>query len=103
VLESIKISVKMPMVLQMDNKGAKDLINSWSVGGRTCHIDVRYLFLREEKEKNMVKTEWISSKSNPSDLFTENVSIDLFKKHSLVFGENLARKSEAKKLIRAYQ
>ena len=35
VLESIKISVKFPMVLQMDNKGAKDLINNWSVGGRT--------------------------------------------------------------------
>jgi hypothetical protein len=28
VLESIKISVKLPMVLQMDNKGAKDLINN---------------------------------------------------------------------------
>jgi hypothetical protein len=35
VLESIKISVRMPMILQMDNKGAKDLINNWSVGGWT--------------------------------------------------------------------
>jgi hypothetical protein len=87
VLESIKISVKMPMVLRMDNKGAKDLINNWSVGGRTRHIDVPYLFLRETKEKNMVKIEWISSKSNPSDLFTKNLSIDLFKKNSLVFGK----------------
>jgi hypothetical protein len=35
----------------------------------------------------MVKIEWILSKSNPSDLFTKNLSIDLFKKHSLVFGK----------------
>jgi hypothetical protein len=33
----------------------------------------------------MVKIEWILSKSNPSDLFTKNLSIDLFKKHSSVF------------------
>jgi hypothetical protein len=77
----------MPMVLQMDNKGAKDLINNWSVGGRTRHINVCYLFLCEAKERNMFKIEWISSKSNPSDLFTKNLSIDLFKKLSSVFGE----------------
>jgi hypothetical protein len=72
VLESIKISVKMPMILRMDNKGAKDLINNWSFGGRTRHIDVRYLFLREAKERNMVKIEWILSQNNPNDLFTKN-------------------------------
>jgi hypothetical protein len=58
VLESIKISVKLLMVLQMDNKDAKDLINNWSVGGWTRHIDVCYLFLREAKEKNMVKIDF---------------------------------------------
>jgi hypothetical protein len=89
VLESIKISVKMPMILRMDNKGAKDLINNWSVGGRTRHINVHYLFLCEAKEKNMVKIEWISSQNNPSDLFTKNLSIELFKKHSSVFGDKL--------------
>jgi hypothetical protein len=72
-------------VLKMDNKGANDLINNWSIGGRTRHIHVCYLFLREAKEKNMVRIEWILSKNNPSDLITKNLSIDLFKKHSLVF------------------
>jgi hypothetical protein len=49
VLKSIKINVKMPMILRMDNKRAKDLINNWSVGGRTRHIDVCYLFLWKDK------------------------------------------------------
>jgi hypothetical protein len=89
VLALIKISVKMPMILRMDNKGAKDLINNWSVGGRTCHINVHYLFLHKAKERNMMKIEWILSQSNPSDLFTKNLSIDLFKKHSSAFGEKL--------------
>jgi hypothetical protein len=51
VLKSIKISVEMPMVLQMDNKGAKDLINNWSVGGWTCHIDVRYPFFAKRRRR----------------------------------------------------
>jgi hypothetical protein len=40
VLESLGLQVETPMVLQMDDKKAVDLINSFSIGGRTCHIDV---------------------------------------------------------------
>ena len=35
VLESIDLQVKKPMALEMDNKGAVDLANNWSIGGRT--------------------------------------------------------------------
>jgi len=38
-LESIGLSVQLPILLEMDNKGAVDLANNWSVGGRTCHVD----------------------------------------------------------------
>ena len=41
VLESIGLKVELPMMLYVDNKGAKDLMNNWSVGGRTRHVDVR--------------------------------------------------------------
>ena len=42
LMESIGLTVKKPMILTVDNKGAKDLANNWSVGGQTWHIDVRY-------------------------------------------------------------
>ena len=35
LLESIGLKVRKPMMLTVDNKGAKDLANNWSVGGRT--------------------------------------------------------------------
>jgi hypothetical protein len=44
LLESIGLKVQLPMILEMDNKGAVDLINSFSVGGRTRHIDVKQCF-----------------------------------------------------------
>lgn len=36
--ESVGLQVEMPMVLEMDNKGAVDMANNWSAGGRTHHI-----------------------------------------------------------------
>jgi hypothetical protein len=53
VVKLIKIKVKLPIVLQMDNKGTKDSVSNWSEGGRTRHIDVCYLFFHEAKERRL--------------------------------------------------
>jgi hypothetical protein len=45
LLESMELEVELPMILEMDNSGAVDIANSWSVGDRTRHIDVRNYFL----------------------------------------------------------
>ena len=39
-IESLGLKVEKPMILQADNKGAVDLANNWSIGGRTWHIEV---------------------------------------------------------------
>ena len=54
LLESIGLSVELPMLLEIDNKGAVDLANNWSVGGRTRHVDVRNHFLRELKDEGLM-------------------------------------------------
>jgi hypothetical protein len=81
VLESMGLKVELPMVLEMDNKGAVDLANNWSVGGRTRHIETRQLFLRNLKEDGVMKIKWISGESNEADLFTKNLPGPLFNKH----------------------
>ena len=50
LLESLRLRVKLPMVLEMETQGAVYLANNWSIGGRTRHIDVKSVFLRELKE-----------------------------------------------------
>jgi hypothetical protein len=40
VLESMGLKVKLPMCLEIDNKGAADLANNWSIGCYTRHVDV---------------------------------------------------------------
>ena len=85
ILESVGLQVELPMVLHVDNKGAKDLVNSWSVGGRTRHMDVRYHFLRELKETNIVRVQWVSTHENCTDMFTKNLPGPVFKQHTKVF------------------
>lgn len=69
------------MQLQVDNKGAKDLCNNWSVGGRTRHIQVKQYFLRELKEAGILEVTWTSGEDMTSDIFTKNVTGPIFEKH----------------------
>ena len=87
-LESIGLRVELPMVLEMDNRGAIDLINSFSVGGRTRHIAVKQCFLQELKEAKVLVVKWIAGSENEADIFTKNLDGPLFKRYAeLLLGE----------------
>jgi hypothetical protein len=79
LFESMGLKVKKPMVLEIDNKGAKDLAHNWSIGGRTRHITTKINFLRELKEQGILIIRWIPTKTNTSDLFTKNLNGPDFK------------------------
>ncbi len=72
-LESIGLKVELPMVLEMDNRGAIDLINSFCVEGCTRHIDVKQCFLQELKEAQVLVVKWIAGSENEADMFTKNL------------------------------
>jgi hypothetical protein len=85
VLESVGLKVKKPMILEVDNKGAKDLTHNWSVGGRTRHVNVREWFLRDLKEEGVILVKWIAGDDNSADLFTKNLAGPLFEKHARAY------------------
>jgi hypothetical protein len=89
LLESIGSKVQLPMILEMDNKGALDLINSFSIGGRTHHMDVKLCFLRELKEAKQLNVDWIPGSENNPDMFTKNLDGPIFKKYvEMLLGEH---------------
>jgi hypothetical protein len=79
------LKVKKPMILNVDNKGAKDLCDNWSVGGRTRHVEVKQMFLRELKESKVIDTNWIPGEEMQSDIYTKNLAGPLFEKHGSKF------------------
>ena len=96
VLRTIGLEVELPMVLEMDNKGAVDLIHNWSVGGRTRHIDVRQCYLRELKEDGTVIVKWLSGDTNDSDMHTKNLGETLFEKFVPVYTGGVDKYSTVK-------
>ena len=49
IMESLELKVKLSIILEVDNKGTVDLINNWSVGVITIHVETCQLFLRGMK------------------------------------------------------
>eukprot|EP00956_Cyclotella_meneghiniana_P017441 scaffold28424_cov41-Cyclotella_meneghiniana.AAC.1 len=80
------LKVKLPMVLEMDNKGAVDLANNYSVGGRTRHVDARFFYLRELKEEEgLMVIKHVPGIENDADIFTKNVDAQTFERHLPAF------------------
>ena len=45
IRKSLGLKVKLPMLAIIDNGGVVGIGNKWSVGGRTCHVEVKQNFL----------------------------------------------------------
>ena len=89
LLESLEFEVKLPMVLDMDNFGAVNIANSWSVGGRTHHVDVRNYFLQELKDQGLLVIKHIAGEKNDADILTKNMTSAVFERHvPLYFGKD---------------
>ena len=63
------------------------MAENWSTTGKTKHIDVRLHYLREMIEQGMIQIKFVKSEWNVSDIFTKNLSENLFQQHAetLVF------------------
>jgi hypothetical protein len=85
ILNSIGLNVRRLMILYVDNKGAKDLADNWSAGGRTRHIETKQYFLRELKEDGILRVQWKKGTDNCADLFMKNLAGPAFEKHSSKF------------------
>ena len=80
ILEFLKVNVKLPVKVMVDNKGAIFLSEN-PVVKRTKHIDTRYHIIREHIENGIVTVQFISSDENISDIFTKNTSENIYEKH----------------------
>ena len=81
LIESMVLKVELPMILEVDNSGAVDLANNWSVGGRMRHINVKNYFLHEVKDQGILVVKHIAGDSNDADIFTKNTTTGVFERN----------------------
>ena len=82
ILESIGFNVDYPMMVEVDNTGAIYLGLNRSTSQRTKHIDIRYHYVREFIDEGIVKVVFVSTKMNDADIFTKNVTSEIFSRVS---------------------
>ena len=80
-MESMGLKVKLPMLVECDNKGAVDLVNGYQVGAGTKHIDIRNFFVRDLKDEGIIAVRWIPTDENESDIYTKNAKKATYLKH----------------------
>jgi hypothetical protein len=81
ILRSMGISVKLPVIVGVDNIGAIFMTENVYTNSRTKHVDVRYHFVREFVEEVFVKIVFVRSEHNTSDGFTKNMTGDIYDAH----------------------
>jgi hypothetical protein len=91
------------MKLRIDNTGAIYLANNQTTGQRTKHIDIRTHFVRNMILEGIIKTLFVKSEDNTADVFTKNVSEDLFIKHTDKFMEDLEENEELAAMMIYYE
>jgi isopentenyl diphosphate isomerase/L-lactate dehydrogenase-like FMN-dependent dehydrogenase len=69
-----------PFTLYVDNEAAVALIRNTSAGvsGRTKHIDVQYMMIRDRKAKGDLTVEHVSTHDNLADMLTKPLSGEIF-------------------------
>ena len=68
--EFLNITIQYPIIIQVDNVGAIYITKN-NDGKRTKHIDIRYHFVREYVEDDIVKISFVKSADNIADVFTK--------------------------------
>ena len=72
--------------LYADNQGAIALAKNPVDHQRSKHIDIKYHFIRNEIQNNIVELIYVQSEDNVADIFTKPVSKFKLKKFELIRG-----------------
>jgi hypothetical protein len=81
VLTSLGIKVQLPIIVHVDNVGAIFMAENATSTHRTRHIDARYHFVREFIFDGFIKIIFVKTIDNRSDLFTKNVTSQVYNHH----------------------
>ncbi|KAH7970407.1 hypothetical protein HPB49_006710 [Dermacentor silvarum] len=60
-----------PQIFMVDNQGAITLAKNQITSDKSKHIELKYYFLREKVEEEMLRLQYVESTNNCADLFTK--------------------------------
>ena len=96
LLQTMNITVELPITVHVDNVGTIWLSNYRNTGDRTKHIDIRTAFVKEYQEDLKIIITFVKLEDNEADIFTKNTSSSIYQKHQekLVWDKNEVTEDE---------
>jgi hypothetical protein len=71
----------LQILLKTDNVGAMFMAQNSSPRVRTRHVNAWYQFVRENPDEGIIKIEFNKSVENQSDIYTNNVTQEIYERH----------------------
>ena len=77
---TMKISVKLPVMVRVDNMGSTFMSGNINVMSHINHVGIRYKYMNEYFEGGMVTIIFVNSDENDSSILTKNLDGELHEK-----------------------
>lgn len=81
ILNEIGIKINVPIVIYEDNQSVIRIAEEPREHKRMKHIDIKYCFIRDEIEKDVVKIIYKPTEEQTADIMTKGLGRILFLKH----------------------
>ncbi|KAF0724104.1 hypothetical protein Ae201684_017155 [Aphanomyces euteiches] len=81
LLQKMKVKIGLPIDMFVDNQSAIQVAKATATHSRTKHIRLRFHFLRDLVDENMVNLQDIGTKNQIADIFTKVQTHQVFEKH----------------------
>ena len=79
LLQTMNITLELPITVHVDNVGAIWLSKNRNTGDRTKHINIRTSFVKEYQEDGKIIIKFEKSEDNEADIFIKNTSNIIFR------------------------
>ena len=69
------------IVMKIDNKGVRNLVNNNMISKRSNYIDIRYYYIRDILKKEDIKLIYYIEKDNTADIFIKIILLPRFREY----------------------
>ena len=84
LLKLMRVKVKQPIKVWVDNVGAIGMAESPSMSSQSRHIDTRYHFVRQMVTDGEIWIVFTLTDDNVANIFTKNVKLEVYNWHAKV-------------------
>lgn len=71
LFEDLGVQMNLPVIINEDNQSAIKLLDANSSGRRSKHVDTRYHFVRQMKQEEVIKPQYLSTNDMIADMMTK--------------------------------